>query len=303
MNYEDEHYVRVYTRDTKTWLKLGWEGQCTLMMLLRKTDKAGVLDDIDHPVSDLALITGLPESVVEIGLERLLRANSEGASTVEIIGSKLVLPNYLEAQTAARSDKARAQLHRGRRRAAARNGANSEPSDSVTERDEVSRNVTAPSQSVTERHKESRGVTPASPNAMQRIAIQSDLPPLPTVASPQVGNPESPSDSPPKPTKKKTKPKRKWTRAPADFEPTDAHRALASELGVNLAAALAKFRDHEYRSPKTDADAAFRTWLRNTREFAGGGRRAPPVQRGVAPGAGPVTRKYSNLDDEKEIPF
>ena len=61
---------------------------------------------------------------------------------------------------------------------------------------------------------------------------------------------------------------RRWTRVPDDWAgPNSGHQALASELRVNLAVELPKFRDHEYRTPKSDADAAFRTWIRNAAVF------------------------------------
>jgi hypothetical protein len=63
------------------------------------------------------------------------------------------------------------------------------------------------------------------------------------------------------------RPKRRWTRVPADWQPTAEHRGLAFQLGVPFDEELAKFRDHEFRNPKTDPDACFRTWLKNSLEF------------------------------------
>lgn len=71
-----------------------------------------------------------------------------------------------------------------------------------------------------------------------------------------------------------TKRAKAWRRVPETWQPLDSHAALAAQLNVDLLAEEAKFRDHEFRSPKTDADAAFRTWLRN----AGGYRSAPRQQ-------------------------
>jgi hypothetical protein len=75
-------------------------------------------------------------------------------------------------------------------------------------------------------------------------------------------------------TKTKTKPAKSWRRVPESWEPTDAHRALAVEQAVDLDGELAKFRDHEFRAAKTDADAAFRTWIRNAAQFASAPARA-----------------------------
>jgi hypothetical protein len=129
MDWSNEQYVRLYIRDTKTWLKLRWEGQALFMMLLRKVDRAGVLDDIDEPVADLALITGLPEEHVEAGLERLLTPGGP----VEINDKTLVIPNFIEANEAPKSDRLRAREYRERRKRDAMN----------TNRDEKSQEQTA----------------------------------------------------------------------------------------------------------------------------------------------------------------
>lgn len=62
-----------------------------------------------------------------------------------------------------------------------------------------------------------------------------------------------------------TKPKRRWRRVPADWEPTDEHRAIARERGLDFELELAKFRDHEFATAKSDASGTFRNWLRNAR--------------------------------------
>lgn len=115
MNFEDESYVRLYVRDTKTWLRLGFEGQCVLMFLLRKVDRAGVLDGIEDLCADVALITGVPAELVVIGLPRLLERE-----VLEHHEDCLVIPNFIEAQTATRTDKARQKDSRDRRLAEAR---------------------------------------------------------------------------------------------------------------------------------------------------------------------------------------
>jgi hypothetical protein len=62
-----------------------------------------------------------------------------------------------------------------------------------------------------------------------------------------------------------TKPKRRWRRVPTDWEPTDEHRAIARERGVDFELELSKFRDHEFATAKSDANGTFRNWLRNAR--------------------------------------
>ncbi len=57
---------------------------------------------------------------------------------------------------------------------------------------------------------------------------------------------------------------------PPSWEPTDRHRELAQQQGVDLIREHAKFRDHHdaRRSRFVDWDAALRTWLRNAGEYA-----------------------------------
>lgn len=55
---------------------------------------------------------------------------------------------------------------------------------------------------------------------------------------------------------------RRWTRVPADWEPSADHVGIAAAEGVDYPRELAKFRDHEFAKPRSDADAAFRNWLR-----------------------------------------
>jgi len=98
-------------------------------------------------------------------------------------------------------------------------------------------------------------------------------------AAVQTSAPEVPKLKPPR--KRSEQPRvPRWRRVPDGFQPTTAHQALAATLGVNLDVELAKFRDHEYRDPKSDADAAFRTWLRNAATFNSGSRARSQVQSG-----------------------
>lgn len=63
------------------------------------------------------------------------------------------------------------------------------------------------------------------------------------------------------------KKKRAWRFCPAEWTPKEKHAALAAELGVDMDAEEGKFRDHEFKDPKTDADRAFSRWLRNAKAY------------------------------------
>lgn len=65
-------------------------------------------------------------------------------------------------------------------------------------------------------------------------------------------------------------PKRPTSRAtqlPSDWEPSETHRSIAAERGVDLASEVVKFRDWcaANGATKKDWDATFRNWLRNAR--------------------------------------
>lgn len=78
-------------------------------------------------------------------------------------------------------------------------------------------------------------------------------------------------------------PKAKQKRAstiPADFEPNETCISLAAELGVPLSQELPKFRDHHSAKGTTmkDWQAAFRTWLRNAKQFTRPSARDSPAE-------------------------
>jgi hypothetical protein len=154
MNFEDEEYVRVYCKDTITIQKIGWEGRLVLWELLRKVDTTGILDfdRNDDLVEAIATLVRVPEEIVRVGLERLA---SRGVTVRH--ESSLEIVKFVEAQTAKRSDRLRAQEYRDRKR-----------TGSTEQRDDSSRNVDKPNDS-------SRHVTDSH---------DSSLPALPCPASP-----------------------------------------------------------------------------------------------------------------------
>lgn len=64
---------------------------------------------------------------------------------------------------------------------------------------------------------------------------------------------------------------RRKSRLPDGWEPKDRHRARASELGLNFARELERFRLHAQATGRVmlDWDATFTTWLINAERFAG----------------------------------
>lgn len=154
MDFANESYVRVYTRDTMTWKRLNWQARCVWSLLLRKLDRAGVLETEGLPAAEaVALAIELPLEVVEEGLPKLFERGM-----LEARDGLLVAPRFLEAQECNKSDKLRAKEYRARRRSQAMGDA----SQNVTAE---SQDVTAASREITERHAASHGVTLNSLNS------------------------------------------------------------------------------------------------------------------------------------------
>jgi hypothetical protein len=118
------------------------------------------------------------------------------------------------------------------------------------------------------RERSRNAVTPTTGNAPVTPAPTQ---PNPTrTEEPSLVLPAAVAPAAPKP---KPKPVR-WRKVPESWQPNEGHQKLAADHGVNLAAELPKFRDHEFAQPKSDADACFRTWLRTAAEI--GLRRPAP---------------------------
>lgn len=176
MDWSNERYVRLFTRNTTTWRRLGWDGQNALMHLLRVVDRAGVLDIQDMtPGEAVSLHTGAPEEAAARGISKMLELG-----VVIHAGGRLIFPNFLTAQECPMSDKLRAKLSREKR---ASSHSDTAPPTFVTDE----------SRCVTEHHAESPTVTP-SHSASQRVTL------LPSRSDPTLPNPSLPDPAEPRVT-------------------------------------------------------------------------------------------------------
>lgn len=134
MDWANERYVRLYTRDTTTWKLWPWQARMLFMMLLRTVDRSGVLDTgRTEPERAVAAHTDLPLDVVRDYLPELVDSGA-----VEIGDRSVVVPNYLEAQETPQSDAHRCREYRARRLAHKRETIRDEtdtPRHAVTRRD------------------------------------------------------------------------------------------------------------------------------------------------------------------------
>lgn len=151
LDWEHERYVRLYVRDTADLLSVGWEGRVVWYELLRKSDRAGVIDTDD--IGILSEMLRLPRDVTETGYARLIERGCIKLGAIQSNGAEhrvTLIPNFLEAQEARQSSAQRARESRARRRDKAR-------TENVTFRDS---DVTNRDTSVTLGHTVSHDVTP-----------------------------------------------------------------------------------------------------------------------------------------------
>jgi hypothetical protein len=230
MDWSNERYVRLYTRDTTTWKLLSWEGKYVLMSLLRKVDRSGVLDVGEDGIEGLAALIEVPLFIAEVGVPQLLKRE-----TLVQRDTLYVMPNFLPAQEAKQSDAMRKREERERRRhnalagtrhandefpdnpsrnvtaneSHADDGFSDKASRNVTESGNASRNVTDSYESRTNGHVNPLHVTPSLaepilaepsqglPRARDPGSTESVLPlPAPIVSVPRETRPPAPSTDP-----------------------------------------------------------------------------------------------------------
>lgn len=162
MNFSEERWVKLYTRDTTGWRMLTWQARCVLLHAFRKVDRSGAIDLDGDGLDGLAVMLDLPPEVVEAAMSGKQGLVARGAAEVVTLEGRsfFLLPRFIEAQDAKSTPRAR--------KAASRELALAAQSDvtrldvlghSVTKRDQESQNVTeshAASHEVTRGHTASR---------------------------------------------------------------------------------------------------------------------------------------------------
>lgn len=99
LNWPDENYAKLYTRDTPNWLMMPWQARALLPLMIRKADGAGFIDTGDRELAALSLVVQLPQDVVQVGLYALVELG-----TVSRTAGGLELPNFVEAQEARKTE-------------------------------------------------------------------------------------------------------------------------------------------------------------------------------------------------------
>ena len=112
MDWSDEHYVKLYSRDTLTWRAWSWQARTVFLHLLRRVDHAGFIETGKmKPTAALALQLDLPAEVVDPGLVDLL-----ASGTAQLAAGAVLLPKFLEAQEARKSEAQKKRNYRERER-------------------------------------------------------------------------------------------------------------------------------------------------------------------------------------------
>lgn len=185
MEWSDERYVRLYTRDTPDWVALGWEAQALLMLLMRKMDRAGVLHLGKSQEHGLAAMLHMPAEVVTRALARLL---DDGC--FERVGNSLVMRNFLPAQEARQSDRHRQAESRASRRAVSRNAESLNTCHTVSNNDQYGHSV--PSRTVPYLERDIVRLPPDAPSQPDVCAEGSAAPVVePTPSEPSPSRPRA----------------------------------------------------------------------------------------------------------------
>ena len=114
VRWEDERYVRFYTRNTPEWLAMSWHARALFGLLMREVDRAGILKVGKLGLRGVAVAVTAPYVEIESPLKELL---SDGCVRFDETAGLVMLPNYIEAQESSQSDAARKRASRERARA------------------------------------------------------------------------------------------------------------------------------------------------------------------------------------------
>lgn len=166
MNFEDEPYVRKYTRKTVTSRLLGWQGRAVLDAMLGEFDAAGIFAIRGDAAQCISAVTDIPIEIVRVALGLLIETE-----TWVVTARVITWLNYEEAQNCRRSDRVRQRESRRARSA-----------QSVTD-------VTighSPSQPVTARHDLSPSLPLLPPSAPSLPSTQESPDPERAPAIPEV---------------------------------------------------------------------------------------------------------------------
>lgn len=131
MDWANEHWVKLYIRNTPDWMGWPWQSRAIFPLLMRQCDRAGQIALGRVGIAGLAAVLGMPIDVTQAGIDGLI---SDGCVTQR--NAVVTVENFVEAQEAVTSNKERQQRLRDRRKLLKYNNV------TVTRRNAASRDVT-----------------------------------------------------------------------------------------------------------------------------------------------------------------
>jgi hypothetical protein len=157
MDWPNENYVRLYTRETDDDLVLSWEARAVWHEMLKRFDRSGLIE-LRRGRKGLAAVLRVPVEVVERGVPELIEDGR-----IRELESGYFAPNFMEAQEATKSDRQRQKESRERRRS---KHAVTDQDEPVTNRDETSRHVVTKRDAIVTRPREVVTLTSADPDPL-----------------------------------------------------------------------------------------------------------------------------------------
>lgn len=261
LDWSNERYVRLYreTTDEAAWC---WQARAIWPLILRKADRAGVIETT-RGAKGIAAEIRIPVEVVEPGLAELVE---DGCITATERG--YAIPNYIEAQTATSSNTKRQAEWRARERA--KEHADAEPT------------VTRRNARVTKRYAEEtgrNGALRAVDSELSRAELIRDTE-RERVAPGEPALALSPPAKAPR-RKREAKPE---TPCPDELAPNERQRSRAAELGVDADQQFRLFRSHHGANGRLfrDWSMAFDKWIENAPTYSRGGSIAQRPLTGLA---------------------
>lgn len=115
MNWSDERYVKLYVRPTATYRLWPWQAKALFPWLLARCDGSGLLEVGRHGVQGVAALVEMPLELVQTAVDALLEDG-----TIERVPRGFLLPKFIEAQEATKTEKQKKRDQRERARSQAR---------------------------------------------------------------------------------------------------------------------------------------------------------------------------------------
>jgi hypothetical protein len=115
LHWSDERYVRIYCRDTIEWAALSWDAQALYVQINRKADRRGYIALGRVGRRGVAALLGRADLWCQVLEPALAELEADGCVRVE--GDVLVIADFVEAQEAVSSGRARQAKYREGKRA------------------------------------------------------------------------------------------------------------------------------------------------------------------------------------------